>query len=1686
MKTSVLLMFRTGNLFGILFSLVFSLVVHTGRAWAVPIYIDDASAQFSTTGTWGVMASHSETYPTPGSSRQSGTGAVTATWSMPAALPAGNYQVWVNWRTENTHGTCVQFDVIHAGGTASKLVNQKIPATALYFGGNNRSSDNFLGIFTLNAASKVKLTHAAGAGNLASADAIMLVPTTEAVIAALDISDVPLATQIQSAPPNLMFLLDDSGSMDWEVLTAENDGLFNAKYYVFNNPGDNVYGDANILTGADRARIRAQWSEYNRLYYNPKTTYAPWPTFGDAHITTPRSHPKNAAPTFDLNATFHTYLNTSATITLDNMDGDAYTTSGFIHESTAANEFLGSSYFSNGGAGDWARWTTTEALTGNYKVYVWWTTEGSRDTAASYSVHDGVTLKATVVKNQTLTPGQWVLLGTYNFTGGRGMVQVTRSGAGTSTSADAVRFEKVGGSSAGVAILNAHYYTWDDVNNNGVHNAGESLYLVNLTNPVTYYRVNNADNDYLLESGELTAVAAALVPATVRTTALPTSATAYTTERQSFANWYSFYRRRELTATAAVSRVISGISNMRVGIKSINNKINQPVVDVRVGASDQTAALLNVLYSYTVTAQGTPLKAGLKSVGQYFDRDDGQTGGIGASPIATEINGGACQQNFTIVMTDGYYNDAANPGVGNADGNKGTPFADNFSETLADVAMYYYARDLAVTLPNKVKQISSYDNATWQHLATYSVAFGVTGTLNPDAYPASNDFKNTAGAYPVWPNPTAGSPQKIDDLWHAAVNGRGSFMSAGDPQELVDALAALVQNISSRVSSESSLTLNSEGLSGDLRVGSRLYETTFNPVDWSGDLKAYSVNLSTGSPVFPALWSARQLLADRLKSTATAYNSRVVATYNGNLALGSRGIPFRYADLPAEQQALLNNDAKVVNYLRGDSSWEVQKGGTFRDRAWRLGDIVNSMAVYSNDVLYVGANDGMLHAFDAVSGQELFAYVPGLVYKNLYDLTATNYSHKFFVNASPTTKRVGTTTYLFGGLGKGGRGYYSLDISPAKIATFTNAASSLAVKEAQLNSMVKWEYSGDCPNPDNDLGYSYSDAYMLKTNASTVNSGHSVAGFVLFFGNGYSSPNGSAVLYCLNPETGAVIKKIDTQSGPGNGLSTPVLIDADGDFKVDYAYAGDLKGNLWKFDLTSADPANWDVAYMNATVPEPVFRTPSPGQPITSKPAIMYAPEKEATGEKLPGFMVIFGTGKYLGLSDLSDTSQQTVYGIWDYGDDADNSEYIGRFVPGAAQKLTNQPTGYTLLQQTDIYQGENVVANFSALPPPTTDSATVSFVDHSVGTISSRLWDFGDSSTSTAVSPTRTFISPGVYPVSLTVTRTTPAPTVMSQKLATITVTHDVVGGIATDFHDNPVFDGSTVLAYFESAIAASATTGVTVQFNNLSEGALTGINYSWNFGDGNTSTAFAPSHTYTTNGDYTVTLTVISNEGTGIRTNSNYISVSHPWLVDIDQHEGVGATVWRDIRIFSDNPPHYCTEADATSGQKKNPGPCPDDPDTVSINENNPAVYPVHLGWYFNLPTSRERVTVDADIVRDQAWIISHVPQETMCSSEGYSWIQVFDAGRGGRTDTAIFDANRDAKINSEDFIWTGTAWFAISGIKFDKRVFMPGRLHDSNTNTDILYYDVGVPDASGQGTPPERVQQERLGIVVWQEMN
>jgi Tfp pilus tip-associated adhesin PilY1 len=618
-------------------------------------------------------------------------------------------------------------------------------------------------------------------------------------------------------------------------------------------------------------------------------------------------------------------------------------------------------------------------------------------------------------------------------------------------------------------------------------------------------------------------------------------------------------------------------------------------------------------------------------------------------------------------------------------------------------------------------------------MTTYTLSFGVTGTIDladmdgdgqPDipSYDEDPCFANTSTPIPTWPNPTAGNPQKIDDLWHAAVNGRGKFFSASNPQELIGSMTEIMNDISDPASG-ASVSVNGEELGAD----TVLFQARYVSGSWVGEVLAFPIDQITGAVLNgpdDILWNS----SDKLERDAVTWDNRRIVTYNG----ADAGIKFRYADLTtAQQDALKESDWGLgltpdeqadytLQYIRGRS--DNIESLNFRYRTRLLGDIVHCAPVLvggavpatadsiDNDddgfidesgereggTIFAGGNDGMLHAFNAQNGWERFAYVPNLVFENLTHLKETSFTHRFFVDLTPYAKEVWHSdtvrkTYLVGGLGKGGKGYYALllrhrDDSDSdgywtdvwNVDTIGDGTSEDTVK-----NMVLWEYpradtendgmdndgdgsTDEASEIDPDIGYSFSQAYIVKTNSATHR-------WVVIFGNGYSSVSGNAVLYILDLN-GVLIGKIDTGVGGDNGLSTPALVDVNNDQKLDYVYAGDLKGNMWKFDFSDEDYANWGVAFNDGTNPKPLFES---GQPITSKPDVM----RHCTQY---GYMVVFATGRFLHNDDRSDVSQQTIYGIWDYGDNDDDREYLGSFDRGTGE-LSNQPDDVTLLEQTII-----------------------------------------------------------------------------------------------------------------------------------------------------------------------------------------------------------------------------------------------------------------------------------------------------------------------------------------------------------------------------------------------------------------
>ncbi|MBB1088044.1 pre-peptidase C-terminal domain-containing protein [Lysobacter sp. SG-8] len=702
-------------------------------------------------------------------------------------------------------------------------------------------------------------------------------------------------------------------------------------------------------------------------------------------------------------------------------------------------------------------------------------------------------------------------------------------------------------------------------------------------------------------------------------------------EANNFATWYSYHRTRMKAAKAGAGSAFADLNggNYRVGFTTIwgpsqsdrnaefliNVGSNNGLFENRNGSTNRTT-WFNRLYDATAN-NGTPLHNALRRMGLYYSDDLAGYGGT-SGPYGPEASPLACRQNFSILTTDGYWNQEDSIVYsGNDDGNDGAtysrpdgtseqsyvaaaPYRDNFSKTLADVAMKYWKTDLMPGMDNIVPT-TTVNPAFWQHMVTFGISLGLKGTL-PQTSVADVLQAQQAGTFPGWPNPTDNEDDhRIDDLLHAAVNGHGAFAAASNPTEFAMALRSALASIDERTSSASNLSFNSSVLNNDTVS----YSANFVAGQWIGDVTAYST--TSAGAVNPPLWRASN-------GIPTTPSSRRIRTYGG--ATGTRTAATAFPT--AAQETVLTT--AVANYIKGDRTGE---GSTYRARATLFGDIVNSSPVYvetgSDKTIYVGANDGMLHAINAENGAERFAYVPKLLdMARLKDLSRrVDFVHQYFVDGPiSVSTRVQTPNknYLVGTLGRGGRGVYGLDVTDP--TTFATSGQS-------------WEFAGD-----NDMGMVLGKPLIAKVNIGTNGT------MAAIVANGINSPNDRAALFVINLATGALIQKITTNAETANGLSVPTGVDANGDGKVDTVYAGDLQGNVWRFDLSASTSTSWSSAKLfTATYKD----DPTRRQPITGGITVAYNP---ATYNP----WVFFGTGRYILETDPGDTSTQTWYGMEDNG----------------------------------------------------------------------------------------------------------------------------------------------------------------------------------------------------------------------------------------------------------------------------------------------------------------------------------------------------------------------------------------------------------------------------------------------------
>lgn len=715
----------------------------------------------------------------------------------------------------------------------------------------------------------------------------------------------------------------------------------------------------------------------------------------------------------------------------------------------------------------------------------------------------------------------------------------------------------------------------------------------------------------------------------------PYSSAQEAAEITNFATWFSYHRSRMKMAKAGAMEAFGLLgSNMRVGYRTIWNRSNFdiPVSDGNSGLFEDRSSSGVVTNSRSTwfarvgaarNGSGTPLQGALQKAGAYYT-DGSATGPYGPEAPGSQFQ---CRQNFSILTTDGYYNNSSNySAVGEQDNVTGpaifnpidgttavryspaAPYNATASDTLGDIAMRYWKQDLRSDLDNLVPTTPS-NPAFWQHMVTFGISIGLKGSLDQtsvaevvrDGSPRKN------GVNVAWPTPGSGKTvENIDDLLHAAVNGRGEFIAASNAEAFGEALNSVLGQIQARLASGSNVSTNSTSFQSD----SRMYQATYMAGQWSGDMVARDVT-ATGGISSSEAWRVSDRIARSLSDgdTGNDYDQRTVLTWDG-----SRGRNFPTSG--QESQLARTTGAAVVSgaanaaYIKGDRSNEKQRGGVLRNRPILLGDIVNSSPFYVKDTntLYVGANDGMMHAINANTGDVLFSYVPaGIDFAELASLSDPGYQHAFFVDGpiAVTSSSSAGDNYLVGTLGRGGKGVFALDVSSVS------------------NPDVLWDHTASA---DNDMGYVLGTPMVVRGNTGAA---------IAVVGNGIDSVNGSAALYIYDARSGSLLRKIVVNTG-GNGLFAPRGADTNGDGRVDYVYAGDLKGNIWKFDLSGSNASSWGVALSGA----PFFSTGT-GQPITGGLAIAQEPVNRR-------IWITFGTGRLISTSDLGSTGTQSLYGLID------------------------------------------------------------------------------------------------------------------------------------------------------------------------------------------------------------------------------------------------------------------------------------------------------------------------------------------------------------------------------------------------------------------------------------------------------
>ncbi|WP_425477119.1 pilus assembly protein [Luteimonas cucumeris] len=790
---------------------------------------------------------------------------------------------------------------------------------------------------------------------------------------------------------------------------------------------------------------------------------------------------------------------------------------------------------------------------------------------------------------------------------------------------------------------------------------------------------------------------------------------------QNFANWFSFYGDRNRSMIAGLTRSLVDVEQMRIGMFTINDR--EDVVMRNMDVATDKAALYNDHLLALPASGSTPNRFAVDHLGKQFQREPEDENDTSA-PVQL-----ACQKNVGMLFTDGYSNQGSVDDAGNVDEGMPSPLNDSHSNTLADIAAKYYLANLRDDLPADNVKVPDACKTTPNdpkldcrndpHMNFYGITLGAKGNLYGSGIYIDDPITRkvneaTEAAYvtpPAWQAWENDRPSTVDEIWHAAMNGRGEYINATTPADITAAMRRVIAALNEGKSPAGSIAVTGSRIGAGTLTVEPFYEAKSPGTDWYSTLTARTVSVDpvTRAATFTFAWEASAQLPDAASrtnvwftnsaGTVVPFDATNVSSLDTLCDSATAGMSLCTA---AEIAALDTTTpitpitvADAVNYLKGDQSKEAD--GTLRFRTTRLGDIVNSTPIVSaptddygyrslpapygssygtyltttkngrRPMVYAGANDGMLHAFDGrtstAGGVERFAFIPQSVVGHLgnllfpYDpLTEGDqkFQHRYYVDGPLAVSDAyydgAWETVLVGTTGAGARGVFALNVSDASHPSTSFGATDRLWEINDTNVALP-------ANVRQNIGFVLGKPVIVpvKTSTGTVS-------WKAIFGNGYNSEGGKAVLFMVDIDDTAtptitMIEAVETGDdvpAGSNGLGNIVVVDRwapnattnaltvrSRDGFADTVYAADQKGAIWKFDLRSETPANLETPLFT-TLKYASGTETGTRQPITGGLTAAAGPGG--------GVLLYFGTGSFSFAGDGADETQQSLYAVLDNG----------------------------------------------------------------------------------------------------------------------------------------------------------------------------------------------------------------------------------------------------------------------------------------------------------------------------------------------------------------------------------------------------------------------------------------------------